>query len=179
MSRTAAVAVLVVTASLVAGCGYALAGHSNNLPDHIKIIGVPPLANQTQTTELDRVLTQKIIEQFQSRGRYTVKPDDTNVDAVLSGAVTGIELRPQALNASRQASRYMVIVTLKLQFVDKRDNDKVLWQSAAFTASDEYDVAAVAGTTDPSAFFRQDASLLDRLGRDVARRVVDTIVEMF
>jgi hypothetical protein len=179
MSRTAALAGLIVAMSIASGCGYALQGHSINIPEHIKIIGVPPLANQTQTTELDRVLTQKIIEQFQSRGRYTVKPDDTDVDAVLTGTVTGIELRAQGLNASRQASRYTVIVTLKLEFKDKKDNDKVLWQSAAFTASDEYDVAAVAGTNDPSAFFRQDASLLDRLGREVARRVVDSILEAF
>jgi hypothetical protein len=177
MVRRSALVLLIVATTVASGCGYALAGHSINIPDHIKIIGVPPLGNQTQTADLDRVLTQKITEQFQSRGRFTVKPEATDVDAVLTGVVTGIELRPEGLNASRQASRYTVIVTLKLEFKDKKDNDKVLWEQAAFTASESYDVATVAGTNDPSAFFRQDASLLDRLGRDVAQRVVGAILE--
>jgi outer membrane lipopolysaccharide assembly protein LptE/RlpB len=171
---SAALACALVVGS--SACGYALAGRGT-LPPHIKVIGVPPLVNESQTPEIDQVLTTKLREEFQGRGRYTVKPDATGVDAVLTGTVVNVQLTPITLTANRLASRYAVVVTVRLEFKDLKEN-KVVWANSV-QAKDEYDVASTTAATDVSAFFRQDASLLERLARSFARSVVAAVFDPF
>jgi Lipopolysaccharide-assembly len=160
-------------------CGYALAGRGNSLPAYVKTIGVPPFVNQSTLPDVDRVVTQAVQAEFQSRGRYRVVPDETGVDAVLHGTITSVTTRPSAFTADRQVSRYIVVVTAKVEFIDKHANDKVLWSNPSAQFQDEYPVTTGAATGDPSAFLRQDASALDRLAKNFARTIVTSILEAF
>ncbi len=107
-----------MAASLFAGCGYALAGRSNSLPAYIKSIGVPEFINQSTTPDIDRVLTEAVRAEFQSKGRYRVQPEGTGVDAVLTGTVTSVALQPVQFTADRQVSSYSIIVTANVEFKD-------------------------------------------------------------
>ena len=80
----------VSSVSLVrhAGCGYALAGRGSFLPAYIQTIGVPTFANRTTVFNLETLLTQKVRAEFIGRGKYQILPEDTGVDAVLTGEVT-------------------------------------------------------------------------------------------
>ena len=94
MSSVVRAAHAVVVAILVSGCGYALAGKVNNVPDYVKRIGIPAFQNHTSTSELDRIFTDAVTAEFQSRGKFTIVPSATGVDAVLTGTIQSVELVP-------------------------------------------------------------------------------------
>ncbi len=173
--RVAAVLSVLVSA---AACGYALAGRGSTLPPDIRIIGVPDLINESRTSNIDRVLTDAVRAEFQGRGRYSVQPQATGVDAVLTGKVTNVELQPVAFTTESQVRRYVIVVTASVEFKDLRRN-QVLWSNPAFQVRDEYDVTTGTVPNDPEALFRQDAPALDRLAKSFARTVGTSIFEAF
>ena len=170
---------LAATVFGVSGCGYTLSGRGNSLPATIKVIGIPLFTNQSQTPDIDQVLTRAVREEFQSHGRYTVNPGIEGADAVLHAVILNVSYAVTAFTTSHQASRYAVTVTANVEFRDVNDNNKVLWANPALTFRDEYDVTSSVAGVDPAAFFRQDANALDRLSRSFARSVVTSILEAF
>ena len=106
---------VALAACTLTGCGYALAGRSNSLPGYIKSIGVPEFINQSTTPDIDRVLTEAVRQEFQSKGRYQVQPEAAGVDAVLTGTVTSVVLMPVQFTADRQVSSYSIIVTANVE----------------------------------------------------------------
>ena len=169
---------LVVALFATSGCGYALAGRGNTLPDDIRTIGVPDLVNESTEAEIDRVLTSALRNEFQGKGRYVVQPQAAGVDAVLTGKVSSVRLEPVAFTPDGQAQRYQVVVTAAVEFKDLKRN-QVLWSNPFFTAREEYSLTTSATANDPTALFRQDANALDRLARNFARSVVTSILEAF
>lgn len=170
---------LLAVSLLSSGCGYALAGRGSFLPEYIRIVGVPAFENKTAVFDIDRVLTDAVRSEFAGRGRYTVQPDVTNVDAVLTGVITGVQLDATAFTTGSQASRIALIVTASFEFRDLRDN-KVLWSSAAVRYREEYDVSTGAATGgDVAAFFGQNANAMQRLAQNFSKSVVTQIMEAF
>jgi len=165
--------------ALLPACGYALAGRGNTLPASIKVIGIPLFVNQSQTPDMDQVLTKAVREEFQSHGKYTINPDTTGADAVLTATITAVTYVVSNFNANHQATRYVVTVTANVEFHDVHDNNKVLWSNPALLFRDEYDVTSNAVGADASSFFRNDANALDRLSKSFARSVVTSILEAF
>ena len=130
-------AILIVAALLQAGCGYSLAGRGSFLPAHIKIIGVPPFVNHTPVFEIEQKITAKVQAELIGRGRYEVKPDRQNVDAVLLGEIQAVALAPAAFNDQQQATRYALTIVAKIEFRDLK-TDKVLWANPALAFSEQY-----------------------------------------
>ena len=176
ISRLGALLVLLPLVCLpVAGCGYALAGRGTFLPAHIRTIGVPAFVNHTSVFDVDRRITEKVRSELIGRGRYTVNPDATG-DGILRGEITSIRLDPSAFNAQRQAIRYALVLTAKVEFIDSKDS-KVIWSNPALTFREEYPVTGTAA--DPAAFFGQDVNALDRMASEFARTLVSAILEAF
>jgi lipopolysaccharide assembly LptE-like protein len=178
MSRQPLVAGLVMLAAALAatGCGYTLAGRGGTLPEHIRVIGIPQFTNRTTWPEIDRIVTERVTEEFRNRGRYRVLPETTGVDAVLSGTIVSAVSTPTSFTTgSRQASSYAMVFTLSVEFKDVK-NDKVIWSNPSIAVREEYDVPTGAGS-DPAAFFRQDANMLERLARNVARALATAVFE--
>ena len=179
--RALALSVVVVTSN---GCGYALAGHGSFLPDYIKIIGIPAFANQTSYFDIAQILTDKVRTEFIGRGHYQIVPETTGADAVLVGTISGISIVPTAFSATQQASRYTITVTANIELRDSKEN-KVLWSNPAVIVRDEMDATGTtvsndpAGVVDPSAFFNQETSAVQRVGDEFARSVVSAILEAF
>lgn len=163
---------------LASGCGYALAGRGNSLPAHIVTIGVPPFVNQSTTPEVDRVLTEAVQAEFQTKGRYRILPEATGVDGLLLGRVLNVVLQPSSFTTDNQVARNLLIATASIEFRDVR-NDRVIWANPAFQARDEFEVTTGVAANDPTALFTQDANALDRLARTFARSVVTSIFEAF
>jgi hypothetical protein len=170
---------VVLAGVLLPACGYALAGRGNTLPASIKVIGIPLFINQSQTPDMDQVLTKAVRDEFSSHGKYTVNPDTNGADAVLNATITAVTYVVSNFNANHQATRYVVTVTANVEFHDVHDNNKVLWSNPALQFRDEYDVTSNAIGLDASSFFRQDANALERLSRSFARSVVTSILEAF
>jgi hypothetical protein len=173
--------VLFVCASAVvfSGCGYALAGRGSFLPATIRTVGIPKLENRTTFFQVEEVLTEKIRTEFIGRGKYSVVPEVTGADALLTGEVLGISVVPVGINEQQLASRYLFTVALKMEFTDTHTQD-VIWQNDSLVFRGEYDLqtrgnVAVAGET----FLDQERSSVDRIANDVARSVVTAILEAF
>jgi Lipopolysaccharide-assembly len=169
---TSAVAMLMV----LPGCGYSLSGRGSFLPAYIKVIGVPMFTNSTPVFDVEKKITEHVISEFIGRGKYKVEPTATGVDGLLTGDVSSITLTPAAFTAERQASRYVLTVTARIEFKDMKTN-KVLWSNPAMQFREEFDITTDVG--DPSAFFGQDANALERVATEFARSVVSAILEAF
>jgi hypothetical protein len=162
----------------LAGCGYSLAGRGSSLPTYIKTIGVPLFGNATSVFDVEQTLTQRIRLELIGRGRYEVVPSDTGTDAVLKGDITGISIRPTAFNDQQQASRYEITVVVKVEFRDLTTN-KILYENAAQTFVEEYEVTTGTAASDAAAFLGQNSNALARIADDFAKTVVSSILEAF
>jgi Lipopolysaccharide-assembly len=160
------------------GCGYALAGRGSFLPAYIKTIGVPQFINRTTVFNLETLLTQKVRAEFIGRGKYQILPQNTGVDAVLSGEVTSVTIVPASFNATQLASRYAVTMIARIELRDLREN-KILWENPSVFFRQEYEATSGRGATDPAAFFQQDTNALDRMSGEFARTIVSAILEAF
>jgi hypothetical protein len=168
----------VVCGWLSSGCGYALAGRGSFLPDYIQTIGVPPFANRTNIFNLETLLTQKVRSEFIGRGKYKILPDDSGVDAVLTGEVTSATLVPVSFSAGQLASRYALTVAARVELRDTREN-KTLWENPGLIFRQEYEAQGGTTALDPAAFLGQDTNALDRMSSDFARTIVSAILEAF
>jgi hypothetical protein len=162
-----------------AGCGYALAGRGSFLPDYIRTIGVPTFGNRTTVFNVETQLTEKVRSEFIGRGRYQIVPDASNVDALLTGDITSVNVAPASFTDQQLASRYIITMTANVQLRGLRDNT-VLWENPGLVFRQEYEAAQSGQTAlDPAAFFGQDANALDRMSTDFARSIVSAILEAF
>jgi hypothetical protein len=177
-SRWLAPGVLCLLCGLCAGCGYALAGRGSFLPGYIQRIGIPTFVNRTTVFNLETLLTQKVRSEFIGRGKYQIMPESTNVDALLTGEVTAVSLTPVSFTSQQLASRYALTLTARIELRDLREN-KVLWENPSVTFRQEYDATTGRDSTDPAAFFQQDANTLERISTEFARTIVSAILEAF
>jgi hypothetical protein len=172
---------VLVAAALAAssgGCGYSLAGRGSFLPATIRVIGVPEFANQTTYVEVERRFTERVRSEFIGRGRYQVLAQESGADAVLRGTITGLSIVPANFNDTQQATRYIIIVNTKIEFVDVKAG-KTLWENPSMVFREEYDLPPDSQAGSPTAFFGQGSNALERVANDFARTVVSAILEAF
>jgi hypothetical protein len=163
------------------GCGYTLAGRGTTLPASIKTIGIPLFTNRTTVFNLETALTAKVRSEFIGRGKYEIAPDANNVDGLLLGEVSAVTIAPFSINANQLASRYAITMVARVELRDTKTN-MVLWENPSLVFRQEYDATGnqtTQGAIDPTAFFGQDASALDRLSTEFARSIVSAILEAF
>jgi hypothetical protein len=171
--------IVLMLALTSSSCGYALAGRGSFLPAYIRIIGIPQLVNNTPFFQVEQVLTEKIRTEFIGRGNYTVIPDATGADAVVSGTVTSVSVQPVGFTDQQLASRYLFTLTMNVAFTDTRTN-MVLWSNEALSFSSEYELQTRGNTAiEGAGFLDQERSSFDRIATDIARSVVTAIVEAF
>jgi len=172
---------LLVAAALAVsstGCGYSLAGRGSFLPSSIRVIGVPEFANQTSYLEVERRFTERVRSEFIGRGRYQVLAQESGADAVLRGTITGLSIVPANFNDNQQATRYIIVVNTKIEFIDLATN-KALWENPSMVFREEYDLPPDTQAGNPAAFFGQGSNALERVANDFARSVVSAILEAF
>jgi hypothetical protein len=178
-SRAALAAIVCLTLGL-SGCGYSLAGRGSFLPAYIKTIGMPLFINNTPVFEVERTITDKVRTELIGRGRYTIKPETSGVDATLTGEIVTIGIAPAAFNQQQQAIRYAITIIAKIEFKDVKTG-KVLWSNPSMAYSEQYDITSQVGATTASAsdFLGNNRNALERLASEFARAVVSAIVESF
>jgi Lipopolysaccharide-assembly len=170
---------LLCAAVLSSACGYSLAGRGSFLPAYIKSIGVPTFANRTTVFNVETMLTEKVRREFNGRGKYTVVPEPTGVDATLIGEVTAISITPASFSPNTQlASRYVITMSARIELRDNHSN-AALWQNPSLVFREDYEATSGSGPLDPTAFFGQQANALDRITTEFARNIVSAILEAF
>jgi hypothetical protein len=169
---------LLILVTLSASCGYALAGRGSFLPDYIKTIGVPTFENRTTLFNLETQVTQKVRSEFIGRGHYQIVPEATNVDAVLTGELSGVSIQPVAFTNQQLAARYTITMSARVILNDVHEN-KVLWENPNLVFRQEYEAQSGQTQLDPTTFFGQDQNALDRMTTEFARSIVSAILEAF
>jgi Lipopolysaccharide-assembly len=177
--RAGELALISLVALALSGCGYSLAGRGSFLPTYIKTIGLPTFVNNTPVFEVERTITDRVRSELIGRGRYTILPQRTGVDAVLTGEILNIGLAPAAFNQQQQATRYAVTIVAKIEFRDLK-TDKVLWQNPALAFTEQYEVTTTVGAAaDAVTFLGQNQNAVERLASEFARAIVSAILESF
>jgi outer membrane lipopolysaccharide assembly protein LptE/RlpB len=163
----------IVLPLLFSGCGYHLAGTGSSLPSHIHTIGVPIFVNNTQGYEVEQKITGSVITVLIQRGKYEVKPEAQDVDAVLKGTINSLSLVPVVFNSDGRAREYNVIIYAKVTFTDEVQ-DKILFQNPGFVFRGQYEI-----DQSELAFFDRQSQAIDEIARDFAESIVSAILEGF
>jgi hypothetical protein len=172
MSKT--IPALLTAALCATGCGYHVAGKSELMPQTIHTIAITPFANRTIQYRLAQRLPADITREFIERTHYKVVVDPKTADAVLDGAVLNFMSYP--IIADQNTGRATVVqcsAYLKVTLTE-RATGKVLFNRPTFEVRERYEISV-----DPQAYFDEGGAGIERLGKDVARDVVTSIVEKF
>ena len=173
-SKAPPVVVLAILALAAASCGYHLSGKGSSLPPHVKTIAVPPFGNSTTRPELGQRVTEKLVQEIVSRGKYKVVSDPKGADAELSGSVTGWTTRPVATTSGQsQAQRVSVTLRAQVKFEDLVEH-RVTWQQDDYTFTADYDVVGDAET-----YFDTELGAVEKVAQDFSRAVISAVFQGF
>ena len=174
--RMAILNALLITMS---GCGYSLAGKGNFLPDYIAVVAIPTFENRSDQISIEEIVTLKVVEEFNARGRYKIQPEVAGADAVMNGIIVSFNSAPSVLEggnediSSSQAATYTVVIRAQVEFKDLVA-DNVIWQSSGFQFRDDYEIGE-----DEEDFFDQEGLTMQRLSEEFAKSLVSSILEAF
>jgi hypothetical protein len=130
---------LVSVCLLFVGCGYALVGRSSFLDPSIRTIEVPAFVNRTTRVELEQRVTQAVAEEFVSRGQLQLVTSSNEAHVILRGSIDSFNIFPIAFDQGR-ATRYQISITAKIELLDHRNEDKVLWKNDQYRFTENYEV---------------------------------------
>src|SRR5687767_11976455 len=129
----------VLGLTLLSACGYALVGHSNFLDPSIRTIEVPAFVNRTTRVELEQRVTQAVAAEFVSRSRLQLISSAARADVILRGSIDSFSIFPIAFDQGR-ATRYQISITAKIELLDHRKGDAVLWKNDQYRFTEDYEV---------------------------------------
>jgi hypothetical protein len=172
--RTRAIAIWAV-ALCGSGCGYHVAGRSDIMPQTIHTIAITPFANKTVQYKLAQRLPADIAREFIERTHYKVVSDAKTADAVLDGAVLNFVSYPVIADQSTgRATVVQCSARLVITLTDRATGKVFFSTPPSFEVRERYEISV-----DPQAYFDESGAGIERLGRDVARDVVTSILEKF
>ncbi|MCX8071850.1 MAG: LPS assembly lipoprotein LptE [Candidatus Binatia bacterium] len=200
---------LAFALGLSGACGYQLAGTALRLPPDIRSISVATVDNATTEHGWEKILVFALEREIAQRQQLRWEPDPSQADALITGKVRSISVRPVAFNSRDQAMQYELAVVVDLK-LSRRADGTVLWHTESLRVVGEYATSANVIVTSAAAFQLQplDAKnlrdpqwnpqsavdreainvqlaesekrqLLERLARQVARDAYNAMVEDF
>jgi len=164
----------VVLALSATSCGYTLVGRGNFLPPEVKTIQVPSFVNRTTRVELEQRVTQAISEEMVSRGRLQLVSSASDADVILKGSIETFAIVPVALNAERRATQYQISITARIELLDHRAEDKVLWKNDQYYFTENYPI-----NVDATDAFDQESRAIREIAERFAEGVVANLLEGF
>jgi hypothetical protein len=164
----------LVAAAWTMGCGYGLVGKGNSLDPRIKTIEVPAFVNKTTRVELEQRVTQAVADEFVSRGRLKLVTVPSNADAILRGSIDTFGIFPIAFNTQGRATQYQISITAKIELLDHRNEDKVLWKNDQYRFTENYQIDI--NSTDA---FDQETRAISEIAVRFAESLVTNLLEGF
>lgn len=164
--RAAALAGLLLLVLLLAGCGYALVGQAENIPDDVRRVYVAPLENRTPRAQADQFVTRAIADEMVTRQRFTVVSSEGEADAVLTGAVSAFGVTPVAFDAEGRATEYEISITAEMLF-RRVGSEEPLWANENYVFRQNYPVEV----SELEYIDREDLAL-----QEAAERFAETMV---
>jgi outer membrane lipopolysaccharide assembly protein LptE/RlpB len=156
------------------GCGYTLVGSGNTLDPKIHTIEVPAFVNKTTRVELEQRVTQAVADEFVSRGRLRLVTAVGDADAILRGSIDSFGIFPIAFNQQGRATQYQISITAKIELLDHRNEDKVLWKNDQYRFTENYQIDI--NSTDA---FDQETRAITEIAQRFAESLVTNLLEGF
>jgi len=160
---------------MLAGCGYGLVGNANNLlAPTVHTIEVPAFVNRTTRVELEQRVTQAVASEFVSRGRLKLVNSAPAADVILRGSIDSFGIFPVAFNQQGRATQYQISITAKIELLDHRADDKVLWKNDQYRFTENYQV-----NTESTDAFDQETRAINEIAVRFAESLVTNLLEGF
>lgn len=165
----------VCLASLfLSGCGYHVAGKADLVPKNITTVAVPAFGNSTTRYKLTDQLASALARELLARGRFQVVNDPDEADAVLRGTLVSYQPFPAVFDSrTGRASGVQFFATISVTLTDRKTG-KVLYTNPALQVRERYEISV-----QPELYFDESDAALERVSRQLARRVVSAILEGF
>lgn len=157
----------------MAGCGYTLKGSGSFLPDYIRSIAVMEFQNATDKFELEKIIYEKIEEEFTTRGNFNIQPGQDGADASLTGTILSYTTRPKSVDESGRATSYVIQITIDAVFRDLRTN-RPLFEGRNYSVSEEYQLS-----DSEDNFLDQEEYAVEAAALRLAESLVSAILEGF
>ena len=158
---------------LLFSCGYGLVGRTTFLDPSIRTIEIPAFVNRTTRVELEQRVTQAVAEEFVSRGRLQLVTSQKDAHTILRGSIDSFNIFPIAFEQGR-ATRYQISITAKIELLDHRNEDKVLWKNDQYRFTENYEVNLA--STDA---FDQETRAIQEIAVRFAEGLVTNLLEGF
>src|SRR6266849_1590364 len=172
MMRKARLALIALIA--LTNCGYALVGHNNSLDPKIRTVEVPAFVNRTTRVGLEQLVTQSVADEMVARGRLKLVSSPNDADAILRGSIDSFGIFPIALNPQGRATQYQTSITAKIELVDHRNEDKVLWKNDQYRFAENYQV-----NLESTDAFDQETRAIAEIAQRFAETLVTNLLEGF
>jgi len=167
------VAVFVLSLCLISvQCGYHLLGTGSFLPSHIQKVYLPMFKNLTTRFDLDRKLTQGVIDELVIRGKVEIISTQEGADARLLGEITSFRVNPIGFSEGATADRYNISIVVKIVLRDLANN-KVIFSHPNFIYQEDYEVP------EGSDFESVETEAIDSVSEKFARSLVISMLEGF
>jgi hypothetical protein len=144
-------AVVVALCVILAGCGYHFAGDVRGLPADVLSISVGTINNRSREHGLEKTFAFAFEREIHERRQFRMVEDPAGGDAVVSGTIRDIRIRPVAFDANDLAVQYEIALLLDITLTRKSDG-RVLWQARRLQETDEYSVSSNVVVTSSSQF---------------------------
>ena len=163
---------LALAATALTGCGYHVSGHGELMPKTAHTIAIQAFGNTTTRYKLARTLPGDIGTEFLKRSRYRIVSDPGQADVVLTGTLSNYIAYP-TISAGGRSTTVEAVVTLSVTMTD-RTTGAIIFNRPASEFRERYEISA-----DPTSYFDESGTAMERLSKDVARSVVSAILEAF
>src|SRR5579862_9890050 len=151
----------VIMSMITDVCGYHTAGKGKSLPPYIKTIAVPVFKNQSLQYRVEQRFTQAVMDEILRRGRrLKVTHDPDAADALLTGDIIRFIASGTILDDQGRTRAYHLSIGVAVVLRDLKTR-KILYDNPSMVFGGEYQIAG-----DPSSFFNEQNSAVDRVARD-------------
>src|SRR6266851_5189503 len=111
---------LLAAVVVLSGCGYHVAGTTNNLPTTLHSIDVPTFKNETSRFKVEQQVTAAVVRELMTRTKYDVRANTNagDADAVLRGTIIGFAAYPVVVDPQNtRATTSLVNVRVRVSLV--------------------------------------------------------------
>lgn len=170
--------VIIISLFILSGCGYTV---RSNFPPDIKTVHIETFANKVSITQettdrysyrtyrplLEVDITNAVINRFIYYGDLRIVKEK-NADLALSGELKDFIRQPLRTSSSGNAEEFRLNLIVDITLKNTKRN-KVMWTERDLIGDTTYFV------TGPLA--KSEAQAMDEAIKDLARRIVDRVVE--
>jgi len=136
---------------MLAGCGYHLVGETPRLAEDVRSVSVGTIKNRSREPGLEKALAFALEREIHERGQLRMVEDPGGGDAVLSGTIRQLRVRPVAFDSNDQALQYEMALIVDLILTRQRDG-RVLWHVTGLEETAEYSTSSQVIVTSSSQF---------------------------